>query len=218
MEKDRLILNQLSPQQKIVHLYDWQGDSATYGHFVNPAEHFNPLEVRKAGLYIAQRPTGGGIIFHFCDFAYSVFVGCNTKEYRTNTLESYALVNQWIASLIEREFHVQSDLVQTVSCADNTAYDRFCMARSTKYDLVVQGRKVGGAAQRRTKNGILHQGTICLTLPSKEYLQCILLNHDTLGDAMKKNSFPLLGPNAARQDLQHARKALRQQLRSASFK
>ena len=52
--------------------------------------------------------------------------------------------------------------------------DYFCMAKPTIYDVVYQGRKIAGAAQRRRKNGYLHQGTISLAFPQMGLLNEVL--------------------------------------------
>jgi lipoate-protein ligase A len=49
------------------------------------------------------------------------------------------------------------------------------MARPTKYDVMLQGRKIAGAAQRKTKAGFLHQGTIALLCPDPELLGAVEL-------------------------------------------
>jgi lipoate-protein ligase A len=53
--------------------------------------------------------------------------------------------------------------------------------------------KVAGAAQRRTKKGFLHQGTISLTLPQLDLLQDVLLSNEEIMRAMETYSFAPLG-------------------------
>ena len=65
------------------------------------------------------------------------------------------------------------------------------MAKPTQYDLMVEGKKVGGAAQRRTKNGFLHQATIALALPPISLLQAVVKNSAVI-EAMQRGAYPLL--------------------------
>lgn len=55
----------------ILHLYDWIGLPATYGYFIAPDKYLNLDAVAKYGLSLARRPTGGGIVFHIWDYAFS---------------------------------------------------------------------------------------------------------------------------------------------------
>ena len=91
----------------------------------------------------------------------------------------------------------------------DNACRHFCMAKPTKYDVIIDGRKVGGAAQRRTKEGFLHQGTIALGTLSQDYLNNILLPGFRIAEAMQQNTYPLLGDAWTSEQLQEARKKLR---------
>jgi len=59
--------------------------------------------------------------------------------------------------------------------------------------VVYRGLKVAGAAQRRTKNGYLHQGTISLGFPHLGLLKDILLSREEVTKAMAEYSFSPLG-------------------------
>ena len=48
------------------------------------------------------------------------------------------------------------------------------MASPTKFDLMVDGRKLVGSAIRAKKNGFLYQGTISLYKPNYDFLGSIL--------------------------------------------
>ena len=70
------------------------------------------------------------------------------------------------------------------------------MAKPTKYDLVIGGKKLVGAAQRKKKQGYLHQGSISLIMPDFDYLEKVLLPEVDVIQAMKEFTFPLLGEKA----------------------
>ena len=67
------------------------------------------------------------------------------------------------------------------------------MADPTVYDVMVDGKKVVGGAQRRTKHGFLHQGSISLGVPDLHFLRSVLKNA-AVADLMRENSYPLAGP------------------------
>ncbi len=216
MARDEALLRALAPQELFVHLYEWQGDCATYGHFVDPSHYIALDATERLGLQIARRPTGGGVLFHSYDCAFSVLIGRESSAYRSNTLEGYELLNHWVGGIVEGIFGVCPAITPKGQCGKSPMLERFCMARPTKYDLVVQGRKVGGAAQRRSKQGLLHQGTICLALPPKEYLEQVLIQGSALSAAMYANSFPLIGAVASQREMAEACKAIRHAIISSS--
>ena len=74
---------------------------------------------------------------------------------------------------------------------------------------------MAGAAQRKTKRGFLHQGTIALMMPAEEILQEVLLHPQDLTVAMQQHTFPLLHQTSSMLSLRDARSALKQALAKA---
>ena len=218
MDADYHLLNGLSSTDKaILRFYEWEGDCATYGYFIEPGDFLNLEGVHRQGLKIAQRPTGGGIVFHLCDMAYSVLLPTSHPAVSLNTLANYAFINQAIASAVQ-QFLGESTapkLLPAEPLAADKASGSFCMAKPTKFDVMLDGRKVGGGAQRRTRHGLLHQGTISLAMPREAYLREVLLPGTQVLDAMRQNSYFLLGESPTLTALNDARMSLRHHVAKA---
>src|SRR5689334_18889962 len=91
MRIDQTYLDSLSDQsQALLHLYEWEKPSITYGYFSQPSKVLLPEGIEKYGLQLAKRPTGGGIIFHSFDLAFSILVPSSHPHFSLNTLENYA--------------------------------------------------------------------------------------------------------------------------------
>lgn len=189
----------------ILHFYQWKGDCATYGHFVKPSDYLNLEAAKELGLSLAKRPTGGGIVFHIWDLAFSILIPAGHPYFSENTLENYAFVNNGVLAAAESFLSEKPELIPSNAEALDPSCSRFCMAQPTKYDVVLQGRKIAGAAQRKTKKGFLHQGTIALKMPPEEYLRKVLKSDTKVVDAMMAHTFPLLGED---EDLEEGRRAL----------
>ncbi|MGE5196523.1 MAG: lipoyl protein ligase domain-containing protein [Anaerolineae bacterium] len=198
----------------LVHFYEWETDSATYGHFIDPEDFLHLEEAARFGIALARRPTGGGIIFHSFDFAFSVLMPKSFSAFSENTLENYAFVNRATQKALSEFLGIKTALTLTPVDLDtlDTNCKRFCMARPTKYDVMLGGQKVAGAAQRRSKKGLLHQGSISLLPPSYEKLGKILKVHERVLEGMQKYTKPLLGKEASRRQIQEAKCELRQLL------
>lgn len=205
-------------QLPILHLYEWEEDSATYGHFVTPSDFLNGESVEKLGLDLAKRPTGGGIVFHLSDLAFSVLVPAGHPSFSLNPLENYAFVNRHVIWAIE-QFLNKNRLKPTLLPEEPLPLDgncaNFCMAKPTKYDVMLEGKKVGGAAQRKTRDGYLHQGSIALGMLSDEYLSTLLKPGTRVLEGMKQNSYSLLGKDWDLQTLSVARETLSSLLEQA---
>lgn len=198
----------------VLHLYDWEGESATYGYFTDPGKLLDLTNAQTLSLHLARRPTGGGIIFHLWDLAFSVLVPAHCPEFSTNTLDNYAFVNHAVLASVETFLKGAPPLALTSE--DFSPRDahcaHFCMAKPTKYDVMWEGKKVAGAAQRRTKKGFLHQGTIALVSPPSTYLEQILLPGTQVEEAMQTYTCPILGRSATSEQLIKARGDLRELL------
>ncbi len=198
----------------VLHLYEWNGDSATYGHFIDPSSFLNIEQAAKLSLQLARRSTGGGIIFHLWDMAFTVMVPASSAEFSSNTLDNYAFVNNAVLGAV-KEF-LGDKLPVALTPDDFSPWDascsQFCMAKPTKYDLMWEGKKIAGAAQRKTRAGFLHQGTISLVLPPADYLEKVLLPGTKVKEAMFAHTCPLLGRSAASKELAYAKGRLRELL------
>lgn len=210
MQKDAFLLEALSTNKDpILHFYDWEGDSLTYGYFLDPKKLLDVEELAKRKISTARRPTGGGVVFHLWDLAFSFLMPSSHPKCSLNPLDNYAFVNGLVMNAMQEFLGGKSPLALTPQHFPVEAQkgENFCMARPTKYDVVMDGVKIAGAAQRLTKSGYLHQGTISLAKPSSELLLAVLGNKG-LVDAMERYTFCPLG-EASREVLDEERSRLK---------
>lgn len=213
MAKDAALLAGLDPSgPPFLHFYEWDAPCMTYGYFIDFTRHVDLEALHELGLQAVRRPTGGGIIFHLSDLAFSILIPASHPRFSFNTLDNYALINQKTAEAIAH-FAAQSLqpqlLAQEPLCPSKECH-AFCMAKPTQYDLLIQGKKVGGAAQRRTKQGLLHQASLSLLFPPVEVLNRILKKQEGVLKAMREQSYCLLPEQSTLQELQDARRRLKE--------
>ena len=190
MEYSWHLLNSLKKNPRcILHFYNWKKKAATYGYFTKPCEFLNLKEVEKKGIEIARRPTGGGILFHLSDLAFAFFLPANHPSYSINTMENYEIVNMAILEGLKKWVN-PVELLQTDLRAPDHASQHFCMAKPTRYDVIIDGRKIAGGAQRRVQWGLLHQGSIHLKALPLDLLDEILLPGTCVVEEMRKNTVP----------------------------
>ncbi len=188
----------------LLHLYEWEQDAATYGHFIDPKKIF-----KKEGLDLAKRPTGGGVIFHVADFAFSILIPDTHPDFSLNSLENYAFINERISKAVAH-LGTPKLLADEPLIGVAGGVTGYCMAKPTKYDVMVGGKKIAGAAQRRTRHGYLHQGSISLAHPPKEFLTSYL--DDSVVDAMMALSYAPLGNSWTKCQLEEARQEVKQKI------
>jgi lipoyl(octanoyl) transferase len=135
----------------VLRFYGWTQPAATFGYFQKFAE------VERATLLrpLVRRPTGGGIVPHDADWTYSLAFPRNHEWYSLRAVESYRCVHEWIQAAFAR-LNVPIELA---SCCKKSMPGQ-CFVGHEKSDLLWQGEKIAGAAQRRNKCGLLIQGSV----------------------------------------------------------
>lgn len=212
---DEKLLNDLDPQgEPILHFYQWTHPSATYGYFIRPEKHLNLERARRYRLSFARRPTGGGIVFHIWDLAFSFLMPAAHPAFSFNPLENYRFVNSVVLEVMQLFFSLKEPVSLIPENFPNLGPDcqNFCMAKPTQYDVVYKGLKIAGAAQRKRKQGYLHQGTISLACPDTDLLQEVLLSQKAVLEAMQAYTFAPLGKIWQPHQLQQTRQEIQKRL------
>jgi lipoate-protein ligase A len=138
-------------KQPILRFYSWHEPAASFGYF----QRYLVIEQSTLLRPLVRRPTGGGLVPHNSDWTYSVIFPTVHEWYSVSASESYQRVHQWIQASFAT-LQVVADLAE--GCRD--AQTGECFVGYVKNDLLWQGRKIAGAAQRRTRSGLLIQGSI----------------------------------------------------------
>jgi len=145
----------------LVRIYDWDRPSVSIG-YVQKEE-----AVPDSDKYtVVKRPTGGGVVYHDRDLTYTVIVPATHWIAGLDRVESYRVFHKAVVRALS-VFGLKCNLVDKEQPKVDRATMQ-CFVTPTKYDVLCSniepGKfiKVGGSAQRRTKNGILHQGSISL--------------------------------------------------------
>lgn len=201
MKKDEALLKTL--KGPILRFYDWEKPSATYGYFIQPEDFLNP----NPDLDVAKRPTGGGVLFHAGDFTFSLLVPSSHPSFSLNTLENYFRVNSAVCRGIQAFFNRSDpELFRCEPMKCRSRSPQFCMAEPIQHDVMINGKKVAGGAQRRTLKGFLHQGTISLSEPPEGLLRSSL--KPSVYEAIRQNSFYLIEGKTPPLEMTAAKSAL----------
>ncbi|MDB6081003.1 MAG: hypothetical protein JWO53_275 [Chlamydiia bacterium] len=183
MQRDQELIDGLISQEApLLRLYEWERPTISYGHFIDPEKY---LRKESIPFELVKRPTGGGMLFHVEDFVFSVVLPSSHPRYVKNVLESYEFINEIV---LQSVLQVCGGLLSLEENEMTGSLPEFCMASPTKYDLLLNGYKIGGSAQRRTQHGFLHQGSIFLTLPPWQLLEESLHDGVAIVSQMKKAS------------------------------
>lgn len=131
--------------------YGWREAAATFGYFQKIAE----IELVTLLRPLIRRPTGGGLVPHAADWTYCVAVPPGHSWHALKAEQSYLAIHRWI----QTAFNALGLATELAACCRKEIPGQ-CFAGYEKHDLLFGGRKLAGAAQRRTRNGLLIQGSV----------------------------------------------------------
>jgi lipoate-protein ligase A len=138
-------------------VYRWARPAISFGYFGKVAE----VEVAWPQRELVRRWTGGGIVPHGEDVTYTLIIPRGHPFFALPVEESYCAIHKHIAGLLAQ----QGSNVRVAPAAAAKVSDA-CFENPARYDLIADAGKIAGAAQRRTRAGLLHQGSVQgVTLP-----------------------------------------------------
>ena len=115
--------------------------------------------IREGEAQIVRRPTGGGVVDHRIDRTYTLVVPKEHALARTRGGESYRVIHEALAEAMHAA-EIEARLIDRDAEIDSPA----CFEKPVAWDIVDErGRKLAGAGQRRTRRGLLHQGSVVLS-------------------------------------------------------
>lgn len=135
----------------VLRLYGWLEPAATFGYFQKHSDIERLTTLRP----LIRRPTGGGLVPHDADWTYSLVFPPGDSWFELKAVESYRRVHEWI----QRAFARAGVASELSPCCRKEAPGQ-CFIGAEQFDLLWHGRKIAGAAQRRTRHGLLIQGSI----------------------------------------------------------
>lgn len=141
-------------KEPVLRIYAWQGEWGSVGYFGD----LEAARVSLPGLSWVRRWTGGGTVDHRRDWTYTLVSPVGSALALAKGAESYRLIHEALADAL-RDMGEEVRLSQ----GDDETGAALCFRNPVGHDLVSPGGvKIAGAGQRRTRRGLLHQGSVDL--------------------------------------------------------
>ena len=148
---EALMLTAPHLDRPVLRFYGWTEPAASFGYFQKYAEIERMTPLRP----LVRRPTGGGLVPHDADWTYSLVFPPSIDWYSLSATDSYRQAHEWIRAALAK-----LNLITLLAPTCCKTLPGQCFQGHEQYDLLWQGRKIAGAAQRRTREGLLIQGSL----------------------------------------------------------
>jgi lipoate-protein ligase A len=145
-----------------IRFYRWHSPALSFGYFGK----FAHVVCYAGERDLVRRWTGGGIVFHGDDLTYSIVIPANDNAFSESSMAIYEKVHRVLCDAVganEKRAVVAGGGNPGAADAIRIAFSAGgynCFANPVRADVIVDGRKIAGAAQRRTRRGLLQQGSI----------------------------------------------------------
>lgn len=160
MSIDEMLMQQ---GEACLRIYFWERPSISIGYFQNVEEIARQFKCEKKNIPVVRRITGGGLVFHGNDLTFSLVLRSDNPYLPRYAKESYLKVTEALRIGL-RDSYPGLDYApcQEAPATRIKQTERVCFEKPSCYDLLLKGKKVMGASQRRLNGMILHQSTVFL--------------------------------------------------------
>jgi lipoyl(octanoyl) transferase len=149
----------------LVRFYRWQLPALSFGYF----GRFTNVARYQCERDLVRRWTGGGIVFHGQDLTYSIVIPVSDTAFAESSIAIYEKIHRALCDALSETGQPAvvaagadrgpgSATVATRTDISDAGYS--CFANPVCADVMIDGRKIAGAAHRRTRRGLLQQGSI----------------------------------------------------------
>ncbi len=136
----------------VLRIYGWEGDWASVGYFGKMTEARSTIP----GVNWVRRWTGGGLVDHRADWTYTLVLPHSEPLANARGAESYRSIHAALREVLAGE-----GILAILSGGGEETGAALCFENPVHHDLVgADRRKIAGAGQRRTRQGLLHQGSV----------------------------------------------------------
>ncbi|PIS30874.1 hypothetical protein COT42_02270 [Candidatus Saganbacteria bacterium CG08_land_8_20_14_0_20_45_16] len=169
--------------EPIIRIYSWAHQCISVGYAQKIDELLVLAKTSELGWEIVKRPTGGGIVFHNeAEVTFSVVAGLD--DLPAGLLPSYYKVSEAVLEalrMIGVAAQIKASPTITVGdggmnplpVAEEKGVRSLCFSYPAEYEIVCQGKKIVGSAQKRGRAKLLQQGSIFVKNPGLEILQVL---------------------------------------------
>jgi lipoate-protein ligase A len=179
MALDDALLQLFDPHlsQPVLRFYGWSPPALSLGRFQKAGEVLDLDRCRMNGLPVVRRITGGGVIFHADELTYSMVCAPHQIPASNSIKDSFRILTGFLLQFY-RNLGLNAGYAVDRREKGEKFGERtdFCFAGNETFDILINGRKIGGNAQRRIKHVIFQHGSIPLIGKLENAIQFLRLS------------------------------------------
>lgn len=149
-------------QRPIMRIYQWQPWCISLGYHQSPS-CVNLDRCRQDGVDVVRRQTGGRAVYHAEEITYSIVLPVG-HDFAASVSDTYHRISEGLAAGLRTIGIPAAFQKRTINLKAHyeTKISASCFSAAALHEIVVQGKKLVGSAQRRMSQGVLQHGSILI--------------------------------------------------------
>jgi lipoate-protein ligase A len=165
VDEELLARAQAGDRVPVLRFYGWDPPAVSLGRFQKIEEAVDSEACRQRGFDIVRRITGGRAVLHRHELTYSVISRIDNPLFPPNVHGTYKVIAEGLLAGL-RNLGISGEIVSRTSrhahLVEAGAKDPACFSSPSWYEIVVNGKKIVGSAQRRLSHAFLQHGSILI--------------------------------------------------------
>ncbi len=184
MAVDELILikSEENKDTTFLRFYGWNPPSISIGRSQKHKKVANLELLKKYGIDLVRRPTGGKTVLHYDELTYSIASSDNIFMSFTSIRDVYNLLAKALLKGLQN-LELDAEIISK-DPKGLVKTDMPCFSYPTRDEIVIKGKKIIGSAQKRSKTAFLQHGSIPVKDRRELYAEITGVDKQILLDSM----------------------------------
>lgn len=169
----------LTSKLPVLRFYGWKPAGLSIGYFQS-VKSFNFESLKKHNIELVRRLTGGNAVLHDKEITYSFIIG--EEEMPKSVIESYKIISKGLLDGL-KNLGLKAAMNDEVEKGEKSAV---CFNDPSWYEILVNGKKIAGSAQKRVNGKILQHGAILIDVDVEKYCSLFKNCTDSLIEKLRK--------------------------------
>ena len=165
IDEELLARAQAGEAMPVLRFYAWRPPAVSLGRFQKIEAAVNREVCKERGIDIVRRITGGRAVLHDCELTYSVISRTDNPLFPPDVRGTYKVIAAGLLSGF-RNLGIHAETVSRSSrhaaLVKKDIRNPSCFSSPAWYEIIVNGKKIVGSAQRRVTGAFLQHGSILM--------------------------------------------------------
>jgi lipoate-protein ligase A len=165
IDEELLARAQAGEAMPVLRFYTWRPPAVSLGRFQKIETAVNAEVCKERGIDIVRRITGGRAVLHHRELTYSIISRTDNPLFPPDVRGTYKVITAGLLSGF-KNLGIRAEMVSRsnrhAALVKKDIKDPSCFSSPSWYEIIVNGKKIVGSAQRRVTGAFLQHGSILI--------------------------------------------------------